>query len=127
MPSLLLLSACTDVPKYKRSSGRFDEWGGYEGKHFKPSSGVVLAIDPKAGTVTISHGKEGKTYPVTAETRIIHEDQDIPLAQLPLQTEVKYTTFQDGSTLRTIWFGHRLGQFLRRPPQKKKGQENSYL
>lgn len=108
--TLLLLPACENVPKYKKSSGKFDEWGSYEGKHFNPSSGNVTATDLKANTITVASGKDIKVLTVSADTRIIHEGTDITLAELPLKTEVKYRMSDDGTQLLSVWFGHRLAQ-----------------
>jgi hypothetical protein len=107
----LLVTACQNVPKYKKSNGKFDEWSGYEGKHFHPSTGVVSAIDTTANTITISTGKDSKVYPVTAQTRIIHEGADIPLAQLPLNQQVKFTLSDDGVQLLTVWYGSHLFEY----------------
>jgi hypothetical protein len=115
----LLVSACQNVPKYKKSNGKFDEWSSYQGKHFEPSHGVVSAINPAAGTVTITNGKDVKVFPVTANTRIIDEGTDIPLAQLPLNEAVKYTVTEDGAHLLTVWYGHRLYVFPSAGAQKK--------
>jgi hypothetical protein len=104
----LLLSACQNVPKYKRSNGKFDEWGSYEGKNFQPSNGTVVAIDPTANTITIKKGEVSKDYPVTAETRLMHEGTDITLAEFPINTQVKFSLSEDGSHLDTVWYGHHL-------------------
>jgi hypothetical protein len=103
--AILTLAACQDVPKYKHSSGHFDEWGSYEGKHFRPADGAVAAVDPVAGTITITHEGGSRVYPVTSITRIMHNGDDVPLAQLPLNQEIKFTVSPDGSRLLTIWYG----------------------
>jgi len=104
----VLFPACQNVPKYKKASGRFNEWSSYEGKHFEPTSGVISAKDLQANTVTITHGNDSKVYPIGPRTRIIHEGTDITLAELPLQESVKYTFADDGKELLTIWYGHQL-------------------
>jgi len=110
---LLLVSACQLSPKHRMSNGKFPEWDAVQGKHFFPSNGSVTAIDTTASTVTIVHGKDTKVYPVTANTRIIHEGTDIPLAQLPLNQAVKYSLSTDGKRLLSIWFGERLYTYHR--------------
>ena len=108
---LLVVSACMDRPKYKHSNGRFPEWEGYESKHFYPSNGIVTAVDTTANTVTVGLGDKAKVLTVTHTTRILHEGTDIPLAQLPLNQNVKYVMSEDGKDLLSIWFGTRLYQF----------------
>jgi hypothetical protein len=103
---LLLLCACQNVPKYKKSSGKFDEWKAYQGDNFEPSSASVTAVDVAANTVTVSeHGKR-VVLNVLPTTKIMHEGDDITLAQLPVKTEIKFTFSEDGKQLRTIWYGH---------------------
>lgn len=125
LAATLLLPACQNVPKYKKSGGKFDEWKEYEGKNFAPTSGTIAAIDTTAHTVTISDGKDSHVLPVTAATRIMHEGTDVPLAQLPLKTEVKYTVSQDGTRLLTIWYGHRLNQ--NHPAAAQHKEQNSFF
>jgi hypothetical protein len=120
----LLMTGCQNVPKYKTASGKFDEWKGYEGRNFAPSSGTVTAVDATANTVTISRGKDSKVYPVTAQTRIMHEGDDIPLAKLPLNTAVKYTISQDGQRLLTLWYGHAINRT--RAPQQHQDKNTFY-
>jgi hypothetical protein len=103
--ALLLVSACQNVPKYKRSSGKFDEWGTYQGKSFSPFTGTVAAVDPAAQTITITRGETTTSYAVTSETRIMHEGTDITIAQLPLNQAIKYTVAADGKRLLTVWYG----------------------
>jgi hypothetical protein len=94
------------VPKYKKSSGKFDEWKGYEGRNFEPASGIVTAVDAAANTITVfAHGKN-VVINVLPTTRIMHEGTDITLAQLPLNSTIKYTFSDDGTQLRTVWYGH---------------------
>jgi len=108
----LLMCACQNVPKYKKTNGKkFDEWGSYEGRHFEPSNGTVAAVDPAANTVTILQGRDTKVFTLSPATRIIHEGTNIPLAQLPLQQQVKFTLSDDGKQLLTIWYGERLYTF----------------
>jgi Cu/Ag efflux protein CusF len=111
--AVFLVSACADVPKYKKSSGKFDEWQSYEGANFKPMTGSVAAVDPVANTVTINHEKKSVVFPVTSITRIMHEGSDIPLAQLPLNQTVRYTVSEDGTQLLTIWYGQHAIAFHR--------------
>ena len=101
----------------RRRSGKFNEWQSYEGKHFAPESGTVTAVDPATSKVTIARGNAVKVLTVTPDTRIMHEATDIPLAQLPLKTSIKYTLSDDGKQLLTIWYGHRLTPH-RAAPQK---------
>jgi len=108
--ALLMAAGCQDVPKYKKSSGKFNEWGSYEKAYYEPSAGKVTAIDAAAGTITISRGKDNRVLPVTAETRIMHEGTDITLAELPLNQEVKYTLSPDRKRLMTVWYGVHLLQ-----------------
>jgi hypothetical protein len=122
---LLMVSACSDVPKYKRSSGNFDEWGEFEGKRFYPSTGTVAAIDPVANTITIVHGKDTKVYPVTKHTRIIREGTDIPLAQLPLKEQVKYLLSDDGAELESVWFGKELFTYQGTRARRRSGSSSS--
>ncbi|MGA3169409.1 MAG: hypothetical protein ABSE62_00190 [Chthoniobacteraceae bacterium] len=107
----LVISACANAPRYKPSSGHWDEWQTYETKHFSPSDGVVTAIDVAANTVTIRRGKDTKVYPVTADVRIIHEGTDVPLAQIPIHQQVKFALSQDGQRLLSIWFGTQTFQY----------------
>jgi hypothetical protein len=106
--ALLLLPACQNVPKYKRSSGKFAEWSSYEGRSFSPSNGKVTAVDPVAQTITIANGDNTKVYPVTSETRIMHEGDDITLSQLPLNQDIKFTMSEDRKRLLTVWYGTQL-------------------
>ena len=103
--TLTLLCACQNVPKYKKSSGKFNEWAGYQGSGFEPSSGIVSAVNATANTVTVSGHEKSVTLTVLPTTRIMHEGSDITLAQLPIHTEIKYTFSEDGKQLRTIWYG----------------------
>jgi hypothetical protein len=107
----LLTTACQNAPRFKKGQGKFNQWGSYEGKGFEPSPGTVTAIDTAANTVTISNGKEVRTFPVTANTRIIHEDQDIPLAQLPVNQAVKFRVADSGRQLVSVWYGTRTFAF----------------
>lgn len=102
----LLLSSCQNVPKYKHSSGKFDEWKSYQGNNFEPVSGAVAAIDTQANTITIIRDKKKTVFPVTSETRIMHQTALIPLSQLPVNTAVRYTVSDDGAKLLTVWYGH---------------------
>jgi hypothetical protein len=117
--AFLLLPACQNVPKYKKSNGRFDEWQSVEGKHFAPSTGTVAAVDLQANTVTITKSADTRVVTVTPHTRIIHEATDIPLAQLPLNQDIRYTMSTDGQQLLTIWYGHLLYAPQRPAAQKK--------
>jgi hypothetical protein len=103
--ALLLLSACQNVPKYKRSSGNFDEWATYQGKGFNPFNGTVLAVDTTANSITIKRENDTRVYAVTPATRIMHEGTDITLAQLPLNQAIRYTLTGDGKGLFTVWYG----------------------
>jgi hypothetical protein len=103
--ALVLLSACQNVPRYKRASGKFDEWSTYQGKNFSPSSGTVLAVDTAANTITIKREETSIVCDVTPKTRITHEAADITLAQLPLNQAIKFTLAGDGKTLLTVWYG----------------------
>jgi hypothetical protein len=103
--ALLLLSGCQNVPKYKRSSGRFDEWVSYQGKNFTPIVGTLSGVDLSAQTITVTRGTKVALFPVTPETRIMHEGTDITLAQLPLNQTIKFTLSADGQRLLTIWYG----------------------
>jgi hypothetical protein len=118
--ALLLVSACQNVPKYKRSNGKFNEWSSYEGKNFSPSRGTVAAVDTAANSVTIIDGKNTKVFTVTPATRIMHEGADITLAQLPLHQEIKFTMADDRKQLLTIWYGVHLDTFHRPVVQKAK-------
>jgi hypothetical protein len=122
-----VFSACQNVPKYKKSNGKFDEWGSYEGKNFKPSSGTITATDLKANTVTITRGTNSRVFPVTPQTRIMHEGTDITLAQLPLNEAVKYTLAGDGTQLLTIWYGHGVAQLHGGPQHKSQSSQNTYF
>jgi len=106
-----IVSACADGPRYKPSSGHWDEWGSYETKHFSPSNGVVTAIDVAANTITIRKGKETVTYPVTDKTRILNEGNDVTLAQIPIHQQVKFTLTEDGQRLLGVWFGTQTFQY----------------
>lgn len=103
--ALLLLPACQNVPKYKRSNGRFDEWAGYEGKNFKPSEGTDTAIDTTAQTITVLQGTNTRVYLVTADTRIMFNGDDITLTELPLNEKIKFTLEKDHQHLVTVWYG----------------------
>jgi len=114
--ALALFSGCwtpwTPPAKYKRASGKFPEWQSYEGKHFYPANGTVIATDLTANTVTFGKGeKDAKTFVVTPATRIVHEGTDITLAQLAPNQEVKYLVAADGKQLLSIWFGTRLYRY----------------
>ncbi|HEX4086817.1 MAG TPA: hypothetical protein VHY22_18025 [Chthoniobacteraceae bacterium] len=115
----LLAAACQNAPRYKKGSGKFDEWQSYQGKGFAPSGGHVAAVDVAAGTITMSTGKDTRVLKVTKETRIIHEDTDIPLAQLPLNQGVKYVMSQNGKRLMSVWYGNHSFAF-RRPGNNSK-------
>jgi hypothetical protein len=123
--AILLLAACQNVPKYNKASGKFDEWGQYEGKNFSPSSGNITATDLKANTVTISRGRNSKVFPITPQTRIMREATDITLAQLPLNQAVKYTLSDDGKQLLTIWYGPHTNPVQHAAPQHK--AQNSFF
>jgi hypothetical protein len=103
--ALLLLCGCQNVPKYKKSSGKFNEWKGYEGENFSPESGSVVSVDASANTVTVA--AHGKTLVLTVlpSTRVMHEGTDVPISQLPVGKEIKFTYSEDGKELRTIWYG----------------------
>jgi hypothetical protein len=105
--ALLLIAGCQNVPKYKKSSGKFNEWKSYEGDYVKPIEGIVTAVDPAAHTITIQHGDATKVFPVTADTRLMHQGDDITLAQLPINQGIRYTLSEDGSHLLTVWYGRR--------------------
>ena len=105
MAALLLVSACQNVPKYKKSNGRWDEWGSYQGKEFSPAKGTLTAVDPAAQTITILQGDTSKVFAVTSETQIMHEGTDITLAQLPLNQLIKFTVAPDHQHLLTVWYG----------------------
>jgi hypothetical protein len=117
--ALLLLPGCQNIPKYKNSNGKFDEWQSVEGKHFAPSVGTVSAIDLQASTVTVTKGAATRVLTITPRTRIIHEAADISLAQLPLHQDIRYTMSSDGQQLLTIWYGHLLYAPQRPAAQKK--------
>lgn len=118
--ALLLLPACQNVPKYKRSSGKFDEWKSFEGRNFSPSNGTVGATDPTAGTITITQ-QDGTNivYPVTSETRIMHDGTDITLAQLPLKQAIKFTLTDDHKRLLTVWYGTHTNNAAHASSKKK--------
>jgi len=118
--AVFLVSACQNVPKYKRSNGKFNEWKTYEGKNFSPSNGVVAAIDPAANSITITEGSNNKVFTVTPDTRIMHEGTDITLAELPLHEAIKFTMTDDRKQLLTIWYGVHLDTFHRAVAQKAK-------
>jgi hypothetical protein len=101
----LLLPACQNVPKYKRSGGKFDEWGTYQGKGFSPSNGAVLAVDTAANTITIKREDTPIVCSVTPRTRIMHEGTDITLDELPINHAIKFTLAADGRSLLTVWYG----------------------
>ena len=103
--ALLILCACQNVPKYKKSSGKFDEWSEYEGRGFSPSSGIVTAVDIPAGTITIGAGTKQEIFTVLPTTRIIHQGTDITLAELPPHQVVKYTVSADRKRLLSVWYG----------------------
>jgi hypothetical protein len=104
--ALLLLPACQSTSKYKKmSSGKFDEWSGYEGKNFKPSHGIDTAIDLNAQTITIAQDDVSKVYPVTSSTRIMHDGDDITLAELPLNQQIRFTLEEDHQHLASVWYG----------------------
>ena len=102
---VLLLCACQSVPKYKKSNGKFDEWKDYEGRNFQPTSAVVVSVDAAANTVTVAEHGKNVVLNVLPTTRIMHEGTDIALVQLPVHTEIKITFSEDGTQLRTIWYG----------------------
>lgn len=116
----LFFSSCENLPKYKRGSGKVNEWKSYEGKYFKPLNGTVAATDLQANTVTISHGGDSTIFAISPQTRIMHDGADITLAQLPLNEEVKYTLSAEGTKLLTVWYGHTLGQQRLVNPEKQK-------
>jgi hypothetical protein len=119
--AVLVCAACQNIPKYKKSSGKFNEWASFEGKHFEPSSGTVTAVDPVLNTVTIRRTKETRVFPVSPTTRIMHETADITLAELPLNKPVKFTLSSDGQRLLTIWYGHELASDAQHAAGKHKG------
>lgn len=121
----LLLASCANVPKYKRSNGKFDEWRSYEGTNFGPHSGTLVAVDVQGNTVTIVRGKNQRVYPVTADTRVMHEGTDIPLSKLPLNQQIKFTVSDDGQRLLTIWYGKGVAPLRAAPPPK--AERNTYL
>ncbi len=104
----LLVSGCQNVPKYKRSGGKFDEWGTYQGKGFSPSNGTVLAVDAAANTITIKREDSPMVYSVTPKTRIMHEGTDITLDKLPIGQAIKFTLAADGKGLLTVWYGSHI-------------------
>jgi hypothetical protein len=103
--TLTLLCACQNVPKYKKSSGKFNEWSGYEGQNFSPSEGIVVAVNPPANTVTVLVRGKNVVLNVLPTTRVLHEGVDITVAQLPLNQAVKIRFSKDGKELRSIWYG----------------------
>jgi hypothetical protein len=103
--AILLCAGCQNVPKYKRSSGKFDEWGMYQGNGFKPAEGTVTAVDVAAQTITIRAGKNAKVFTVTPDTRLVHDGDDITLAQFPLNTTVEFTVLNGGKELHSVWYG----------------------
>jgi hypothetical protein len=103
--TLLLLPACQNVPKYKRANGRFNEWGDYEGKDFSPSRGVDTAVNLATQTITIIEGERTSEFIVTADTRLYHNGDEIALAALPLNQNVKFTCTGDRKHLLTVWYG----------------------
>ena len=103
--ALTLLCACQNVPKYKKSSGKFNEWSGYEGRNFSPSEGIVVAVNPSASTLTVLARGKNVVLNVLPTTRILHEGTDITLAQLPLKQVIKFRISEDGKELRSIWYG----------------------
>lgn len=103
--ALCLLPACQNVPKYKRASGKWDEWSGYEGKAFSPSTGTVAAVDLTANTITIAQSKGPRVFSVTPATRIMHEGTEIALAQLPLNQQIKFLLAANHKDLVTVWYG----------------------
>jgi hypothetical protein len=117
---LLLLCACQNVPKYKKSSGKFNEWAGYQGNRFGPSIGTVTAVDAAANTITVS--EHGKNMPliVLPTTRIMHNQTDIALAQVPLHAEIKFRLSEDGKQLRSIWYGEHSDAVHRNAQPKDK-------
>jgi hypothetical protein len=106
--ALALLCGCQNVPKYKRSNGKFAEWSEYEGKSFSPSRGTVTAVDLKANAITIGSGKDSRVWPVTSTTRIINEGTDVPLSQLQVNQDVRYVTTPDRKELISVWYGKDL-------------------
>lgn len=110
-----LLCACQNVPQYKHSGGKYDEWKSYDQKTYQPSNGTIVAVDSAAGAVTILRGKNKKVFTVTPATRIMHQGQAITLAQLPLNQVVKYTLAPGSTELRTIWYGHLLNANQQHP------------
>jgi hypothetical protein len=107
--ALLFATSCQNAPRYQKNSGKFNEWRSYNSKAFQPTTGTVLARDPAASTVTIARGHGKTVFTVTPSTRIMHQGDDITLAQLPINESVKYTVDPDGIHLLTIWYGHALG------------------
>jgi len=103
--ALLLLAGCQNVPKYKKSSGKFNEWASYEHRKYTPADGIVTAVDTAARSITITQGGKSSVFAVTAATRIMHEGTDIPLGQLPLNQAVKFTLADDRAQLLTVWYG----------------------
>jgi hypothetical protein len=103
--ALLLLPACQNVPKYKRANGRFDEWGDYEGKNFKPSRGIDTAVNLTTQTITVVQGDETKELVVTPDTKLFHNGDEITLADLPLNQNLKFTLADDRKSLVTVWYG----------------------
>jgi hypothetical protein len=69
---------------------------------------VLIAVDPAANTVTIKKGENSKVYSIGPDTRILHEGAEIPLAQFPVNTPVKFSMASDGAHLATLWYGHHL-------------------
>jgi hypothetical protein len=119
--ALVLCAACQNVPKYKRSSGEFDEWGSYLGKDFSPVNGTVLAVDINAQTITIGQGSKSALFAVTPETRIMDEGTDITLAQLPLNHAIKYTVAADRKRLITVWYGTHSNASVRAGAARRRG------
>jgi hypothetical protein len=101
----LLICACQDVPKYKRSAGHFPEWSEYEGKNFRPISCTVAGVDPVGNSITVIAGKRKRTFAVTSDTRIMHNGDDVPLASVPINQGIKISVSPDGQTLLSIWYG----------------------
>lgn len=120
LAALFFCAGCSAPPpaKHKTSTGKFNPWGSYEGKNFSPLNATVTAVDVPSGTITILE-KEKKTLHVTPQTRVMHNGTDITLAQLPVNSRIKYTLSADGQQLLTVWYGHTLSTSLHRPSASK--------
>jgi hypothetical protein len=119
--ALLLLCGCQNVPKYKKSSGRFNEWQGYQGQNFEPETGSIVSVDAAANTVTVAEHGKNVVLNVLPATRLMHEGADVTISQLPVGKEIRFTFSGDGKELRTIWYGEHLEGARHNVQTKSKG------